>query len=162
MASHTPPTPERKCVVCDLPISLVCPGCRDANYCNAACQRADWEVHKLICKQLANFKDPPNPNFRRAVLLGSEHRKPTFAWVDYDANGNGEPNITLTFDGFPDRFHIVANPVRNRDLTYNDNNLMAYRSPSTYISGQPWNTCLSSILSRGPWWHGKADDADVR
>jgi hypothetical protein len=29
-----------------------CTRCRVAHYCNAACQRANWPTHKLICKEL--------------------------------------------------------------------------------------------------------------
>ena len=30
---------------------LLCSRCRNVYYCNVTCQKAHWEVHKLVCKK---------------------------------------------------------------------------------------------------------------
>ena len=34
------------------PKLLFCGACRDASYCSASCQKADWKVHKQSCKKV--------------------------------------------------------------------------------------------------------------
>ncbi|EPE24783.1 HIT/MYND zinc finger-like protein [Glarea lozoyensis ATCC 20868] len=65
---------DRVCVKCSTPASLTCSGCKstttDANrrYCSAACQRDDWDEHKMDCKH-AKVKNIQARFFRAAIIL---------------------------------------------------------------------------------------------
>jgi hypothetical protein len=42
---------EKKCKMCDSLAKSVCSSCNKARYCSAACQKSDWKLHKLSCKE---------------------------------------------------------------------------------------------------------------
>ncbi len=45
---------KNSCVKCfgpGKPKLLVCGACKNASYCSASCQKADWKVHKQVCKK---------------------------------------------------------------------------------------------------------------
>lgn len=49
----------QKCNTCgsmDKNLLQRCGQCRSAMYCGAACQKADWPSHKIVCKQIANIE----------------------------------------------------------------------------------------------------------
>ena len=50
----TLPQPEERCRKCGgpgKPKLLVCSGCKGVEYCSPDCQRADWKVHKKVCRK---------------------------------------------------------------------------------------------------------------
>ncbi|KAG0238783.1 hypothetical protein BGW42_002649, partial [Actinomortierella wolfii] len=48
------------CVTCNKPASLRCSRCKINHYCSAACQKADWPLHRHACSPVkANV--PPSP-----------------------------------------------------------------------------------------------------
>lgn len=74
-----------------------CQGCNDMAYCSKACQRKDWPVHKLLCRQLPDFQATTRPEEHfRAILFpandvdageylsGAEVPKPKFVWCKKD------------------------------------------------------------------------------
>lgn len=44
-----------------------CSGCREARYCNAECQKADWKNHKVYCGQ-TSLPDLLKQELRRRVV----------------------------------------------------------------------------------------------
>jgi len=53
--SRTNPDASYRCSApgCELPGPKVCPQCRRASYCGAACQKKEWKTHKLLCSMAA-------------------------------------------------------------------------------------------------------------
>ena len=54
LATATPPEAEKRCQECGglgKPKLLVCGGCKGVSYCSAGCQKADWKIHKGICRK---------------------------------------------------------------------------------------------------------------
>lgn len=60
---------------------LRCKRCEAANYCSPKCQRADWAVHKKVCKGFTDFKDPPEPGYIRALLFPENEAAPRWIWL---------------------------------------------------------------------------------
>lgn len=48
----------------------------------------DRRLHKLVCKQWADFQERPNENVRRVILLPADESKPKFLWMPTQAVGN--------------------------------------------------------------------------
>lgn len=43
-------TGEALCVMYTNAGTLTCSGCHDIQYCSKDCQKTDWPLHKLVCK----------------------------------------------------------------------------------------------------------------
>ncbi|KAJ3008743.1 UNVERIFIED_CONTAM: hypothetical protein HDU68_002972 [Siphonaria sp. JEL0065] len=41
---------EATCAYCGKSVQNLCKGCETVSYCGAICQRADWPLHKVICR----------------------------------------------------------------------------------------------------------------
>ncbi|KAJ3073523.1 hypothetical protein HDU98_001324 [Podochytrium sp. JEL0797] len=41
---------ETTCKRCGVRVTNLCKGCEAVSYCSVGCQRADWGVHKVVCK----------------------------------------------------------------------------------------------------------------
>ena len=54
--SSSPPPLTLICSVCGEKSSLRCSNCLGAFYCSIPCQKKDWKVHKVICKQAEKIK----------------------------------------------------------------------------------------------------------
>lgn len=70
------------CTMCDSKGALLCVQCHSGRYCSAECQRTDWPTHKLLCRSFSDFRVPPGPLFRRAILFPVHEKKPKFVWVE--------------------------------------------------------------------------------
>ncbi|KAK0655748.1 hypothetical protein B0T16DRAFT_17756 [Cercophora newfieldiana] len=74
------------CTMCLQPGVNFCNGCQQARYCSAACQRADWPIHKQLCKAFAGGTETnhprPSPSHHRALYLSYETNKMDLIWVD--------------------------------------------------------------------------------
>ncbi|KAF5012468.1 hypothetical protein FDECE_1520 [Fusarium decemcellulare] len=59
------------CSVCNNIGSIQCSRCGDAHYCSSECQRADFAVHKLVCKQFTTFPSSSRPgdNYFRVMIF---------------------------------------------------------------------------------------------
>ncbi|KAJ3263149.1 Deformed epidermal autoregulatory factor 1 [Chytriomyces hyalinus] len=44
---------EGTCAHCGNQVQRICTGCETVSYCNAVCQKGDWQRHKAICKRKA-------------------------------------------------------------------------------------------------------------
>ncbi|KAG0223507.1 hypothetical protein BGW41_005466 [Actinomortierella wolfii] len=49
------------CVTCNKPASLRCSRCKINHYCSAACQKADWPLHRHACSPVKANVPPPPP-----------------------------------------------------------------------------------------------------
>ncbi|KAK5713327.1 hypothetical protein LTR17_017637 [Elasticomyces elasticus] len=68
------------CITCSKPGS-VCASYHDAVYCGKDRQKADWQVHKLVCKSFAQLGERPSPMHFRSIYFPPDHHKPVFRWL---------------------------------------------------------------------------------
>ncbi|KAK7919944.1 hypothetical protein PG985_007966 [Apiospora marii] len=93
--------PSTTCIVCLNPNAALCARCKDANYCSPACQRADYPVHKVFCRDFPNH--PRDPKKHRAFVFEPVKDAPRIVnhSCDYPIptgdNYNGGPHSDLAF-----------------------------------------------------------------
>ncbi|KAG9952579.1 hypothetical protein KCU85_g1967, partial [Aureobasidium melanogenum] len=68
------------CAVCSKPGKL-CASCDNIHYCGAECQKADWKVHKLVCRTFKAVREPPGPNMMRVLVFPFNKTAPEFRWL---------------------------------------------------------------------------------
>ncbi|CAM6113755.1 unnamed protein product [Calypogeia fissa] len=90
MSSST--NPPVLCTICDSNGTQFCTQCRTLRYCSKECQRIDWPTHKLLCRSFSDFRTPPGPTFKRAILFPVSEKTPKFIWLKiltkYDEEGD--------------------------------------------------------------------------
>ncbi|KAH7091650.1 hypothetical protein FB567DRAFT_617312 [Paraphoma chrysanthemicola] len=81
------------CTVCDNSGELACSGCKSIHYCSKACQKVDWPIHKIICKDYAHFINTrPDADHHSAIYFNPSDTSPCFVWLRYDL-GHIHPDI---------------------------------------------------------------------
>ncbi|THY20174.1 hypothetical protein D6D02_01974 [Aureobasidium pullulans] len=70
----------KQCAVCSEPGKL-CGSCENIHYCGPVCQKADWKVHKLLCRSFKAARDPPGPDMMRVIAFPFHSAKPEFLWM---------------------------------------------------------------------------------
>lgn len=84
-----------------------CGSCNSSTYCSAECQKLDWPVHKILCRQFRDLGTPPAGLFRRGIFFPVDQKKPKFVWVPYTVRS--EPNEDIDAAAFvPDRDRVTA------------------------------------------------------
>ncbi|KAH0023672.1 hypothetical protein KCU78_g5354, partial [Aureobasidium melanogenum] len=73
-------TTEGQCAVCSKPGER-CSSCENIYYCGAECQKADWKVHKLLCRTFKDARDAPGPEMVRVIEFPVDDTKPKFRWM---------------------------------------------------------------------------------
>ena len=71
------------CSTCNTACTSRCNGCKVARYCSKDCQRADWPLHKKVCKDFAGDAASPNrpsPGHRRILFFPACDKKPAIVW----------------------------------------------------------------------------------
>lgn len=90
MASLSDP---KLCTTCDNQGRLVCGGCKSIHYCSTACQKVDWPVHKIICKDYSQFVNTrPDGDHHSAIYFAPDEPVPRFVWLRYKCP-HGHPDI---------------------------------------------------------------------
>ncbi|KAH0353050.1 hypothetical protein KCU81_g1745, partial [Aureobasidium melanogenum] len=84
-------TTEGQCAVCSKPGKL-CASCENIHYCGRDCQKADWAVHKLLCRSFKNARDPPGPNMMRVIVFPFNSTKIEFRWMPINRRKVHRPN----------------------------------------------------------------------
>ncbi|KAJ4421919.1 hypothetical protein N0V82_003416 [Gnomoniopsis sp. IMI 355080] len=99
----TLPDTDKYCAVCrknDLEVELYgCAQCRSICYCSKACQRADWNLHKMLCVAFTDRgpMDEDGKPYKRCVLFDANKHAPEIFWVR--ARGNQSPLLDRLFTG---------------------------------------------------------------
>lgn len=75
---HTHPP----CLLCKNHAMSHCEGCKNAIYCSEACQKADWPLHKMVCRSFQEFQTRPTPRHTRALLFLANGTSPRFVWIE--------------------------------------------------------------------------------
>ncbi|KAF2818375.1 hypothetical protein CC86DRAFT_309301 [Ophiobolus disseminans] len=92
------------CVMCREVASNSCSGCHSIRYCSTACQKIDWPVHKLLCKDFKDFKDDSRPTkegysvYKRAIFFAEGEDVPRFIWLrstSPDVDGRAVANTSV-------------------------------------------------------------------
>ncbi|KAJ4374740.1 hypothetical protein N0V83_001816 [Neocucurbitaria cava] len=72
------------CAMCNHHSTKMCSGCKSIRYCSKACQRTDWAIHKLVCKDYQEFLPTrPSPDHHSVISFPINEGQPRFAWVRY-------------------------------------------------------------------------------
>ena len=81
----------RACILCLEPATKKCTACKDAVYCSVSCQKADWHVHRLLCKKFQQHESATRPSntHTRAILFPESSLNLEFVWVPADPSGPG-------------------------------------------------------------------------
>lgn len=81
--------PPSLCLVCTKTVKHECSRCHSTKYCSPECQKADWAVHKILCKAYAtfDFTTRPSPNHRLGIFFPENEPKPRFIWLAYRSSG---------------------------------------------------------------------------
>lgn len=85
------------CVMCNTRTgSRQCAQCASTQYCSVECQRADWPMHKLVCKQAKTASDDsrPSESHFRVLFFPHEASQPEFCW----ASTNGSDELVVQHD----------------------------------------------------------------
>lgn len=118
------PTTLAICTTCDESGTLICSGCKSIHYCSKACQKMDWPIHKIICKDYTTFVTTrPDLDHHNAIIFHPDEPKPRFVWLRFDC-GHGHPNLDhlAQFGVTKDRFdagsfdEISHNPLLQRHI----------------------------------------------
>ncbi|KAJ4387552.1 hypothetical protein N0V93_008147 [Gnomoniopsis smithogilvyi] len=102
----TLPEADKFCAVCKkINIDLGgCAKCRSICYCSKACQKADWNLHKVLCNAFANTARPvardddddkDSRPYKRCILFDAKKDAPEIFWVR--AHGNQTPIMDRLF-----------------------------------------------------------------
>lgn len=75
MSSHA-------CTVCNAQGAKSCSSCHSSAYCAPTCQRADWRIHKTVCRSLKDIPPRPTPSHKLGILFPVESRVPQLIWYE--------------------------------------------------------------------------------
>ncbi|CAM6122071.1 unnamed protein product [Calypogeia fissa] len=140
MSSST--NPPVLCTICDSNGTQLCTQCRTLRYCSKECQRIDWPTHKLLCRSFSDFRTPPGPTFKRAILFPVSEKTPKFIWLkilrEYDEEDGyayDSPQLKGLLgagDPISSRVYVQKNILRNRTL---DNTIVVACRDAFLIDG---------------------------
>lgn len=81
------------CTMCDNVGTMVCSGCKSIHYCSKACQKIDWPIHKIICKDYTTFiTTRPDQDHHSAIIFHPHEPKPRFLWLRFEC-GHNRPSV---------------------------------------------------------------------
>ncbi|RDW84163.1 zinc finger MYND domain-containing protein [Aspergillus mulundensis] len=68
------------CTICNAPNARLCSRCHSASYCSQLCQRIDYPLHKMLCRDVA--EEGPRPaGHIRGIYFPVDGNKPEIIWV---------------------------------------------------------------------------------
>jgi hypothetical protein len=89
----TDPEGEAICTTCDRVGTKICSGCKSIHYCSTACQKMDWPIHKIICKDYAPFlHSRPSSDHHSAIYFSPDEFQPRFIWLRFE-HGHSHPSF---------------------------------------------------------------------
>lgn len=69
------------CALCDQPAPKQCSSCHIIRYCSSKCQKADWVIHKIVCKSFKDVLKAPGPGHARIIYLPEQSTHPVSVWL---------------------------------------------------------------------------------
>jgi hypothetical protein len=67
--------------MCNAAAAKFCSTCHSSTYCSVKCQKADWPLHKLLCRAIENVAPRPSDKHKLAILLPHDSNDPQLTWV---------------------------------------------------------------------------------
>lgn len=157
--------------MCSSPTSQKCSTCEGVSYCSKTCEKADWHVHKFICKKLVpiGYRNNVFWPINIAVVFPEANRAPSFTefrsrnhsshrtyhyedqYSNYD-DGRYHPAQQLLGSQIRPTFTITGNVLRSRSRSGNQLELYYLEGPST--GGTALNRSIASVTAgraTQPW-----------
>lgn len=157
-----------QCAVCSKP-GKRCTSCENIYYCGAECQKADWKVHKLVCRIFKDARDAPGPDLVRVIEFPINEIKPKLRWMPIGGGFFPSPREDDFFGPekqLPSTQSITTDPKTGKllplTITYmfRDNFLNDGSLPNKSVyhltNGRPLNEARGPIL-----FHGSEHENDV-
>jgi hypothetical protein len=99
------------CTMCDRVGTKLCSGCKAIHYCSTACQKMDWPIHKIICKDYIQFLQArPGPDHHSAIYFNPSEAQPQFIWLPFEA-GHSHPDFKDL-----EQYGVSEDRIQNNDL----------------------------------------------
>ncbi|KAI9708597.1 MAG: hypothetical protein M1820_003815 [Bogoriella megaspora] len=163
---------ESTCCMCNAPAGKKCTECHSAIYCSKVCQRKDWALHKILCKDVKEMRPRPSDKHALRILLPENDARPKILWVKREGARYYGPKDSMDLLGdMVGQFCFSHNELRHFNLP-NDINLL-YRE-NFFNDGSKPNQAVSNITKgacphdwRGPiivdalYGHGDSMSRDV-
>ncbi len=157
-----------QCTMCNTSDAKRCGVCHSASYCSQACQKADWLLHKIICKSFTALPERPSPSHKLAFLLPTASKTPEIIWVkceqrtedegygsiqwersDIDGILSSEQVLPEYKGGIPEHKLIKRNALRGFNLHYT---VQVICRDTFLIDGSKSNSCVMEI-TKGKMTH---------
>ncbi len=112
-----PPAAVQICLECKKEGTLRCGECQSSFYCSKACQKANWPLHKILCKTFKHFQDRPAADgadckYMRAIYFHPDEEVPRWIWLlvhrPWELTSDGLPDI-------PELYPEVGTLLANND-----------------------------------------------
>lgn len=88
---------ELKCIVCGAADAKACSSCKSSRYCGPKCQKVDWPIHKLLCKEITALSPRPSEDHYLGILFPVDSKTPQLLWVECK---------TIQLAGDDNKFHL--------------------------------------------------------
>lgn len=156
-----------QCSMCSSTSSNHCTTCQSSSYCSKTCQKADWPVHKLICRApilLHAYAEHPSYPSYDAVLFPEKEQRPRFITFtakhpysnvySYGDDGYGygqdkqpHPGVQI-LHSHPERtVTITGNVLRSRSRT--DTKIELYYNDTHPAYGTGINQSIVAVTTGG-------------
>lgn len=105
--------PNPTCTICNGSNAKLCSLCHSISYCSRECQKADWPLHRTICKTFTTLPPRPSPSHKRAILFPVDSKDPQIIWIKCERKVDDEEGTTYEM---PDDQHLLE--MENLDLNH--------------------------------------------
>lgn len=122
--NNNKPRNERECEYCKKVVPLKrCSRCHVVQYCSRECQTADWNSHKIVCKQIvapakADHRYETEQDFAKFFLSRVEHMKQVNKKADKRDPITGVRLQPVRFSRIDEEHSDPPNPLKKRKEKY--------------------------------------------
>jgi hypothetical protein len=156
MAPNTTTSPA--CLICEKPNSKLCGVCKSSAYCSQECQKKDWKIHKLLCKDFANFdmSARPSPDHFLGFHFPVDDEKPRCVWMKATVDVDGgvltlyedpQTKVVNFGDGMVKATIVMQDYFFDREIRHMIN--VHYTAGFLYTDYKV-NKCIDKILDTNP------------